>query len=295
MDWLTMPPLGALRAFSALAETGGFTAAGAALNVSHAAISQQIRALEDRLGTTLVERGGGRRVALTPDGARLATALGDAFQQIRRAVDELTGADAGRPLQVTLTPLFANAWLMPRLPAFLLANPGVDLLLNPTYEVVDLAPGGVDVAIRYGRGDWPGVVAELFLRSEFMIVGAPGLVAGRRVETAADLLDLPWIVEVGANEMTRWLAEQGVVEGPRQAVTHLPNHSLLEGVRAGLGIAVMSRPAVLGEIAAGRLVEVIAPAKGVPTDENAGYWIVTRPGVMRPPLKAFLSWLRSQV
>ncbi|MBP7001890.1 LysR family transcriptional regulator [Amaricoccus sp.] len=296
MDWLTLPSLGALRAFAALAQTGSFTAAGAALNVSHAAVSQQVRALEDRLGATLVDRGGGRRLALTPEGARLAAALQEGFRQIRRGVDELTGADAGRPLQVTVTPLFASAWLMPRLPAFLVAHPDLDLLLNPTYDLVELAPGGVDVAIRYGRGDWAGLSCELLLPSDFMIVAAPGLVAGRRVAAAADLLDLPWIVEIGANEMTRWLAEQGVVEGPRRTVTQVPNHSMLEAVRAGIGISVMARPAALAEIAAGRLVEVFAPPPGGGlADEGAGYWIVTRPGVMRPPLKAFVSWLRSQV
>lgn len=291
MDWRTLPPLGALRAFAALAETGGFTAAGTALNVSHAAISQQVRALEERLGATLVERGGGRRVALTPEGTRLAAALGEAFRAMRRAVDELTGADAGRPLQVTLTPLFAHAWLMPRLPGFLVENPGVDLLLNPTYDLVELAPGGVDVAIRYGDGAWPGLDAEPFIPVDFAIVGAPSLVAGRAIRAAADLLDLPWAIEVGSNEMTRWLAEQGVEEGPRRTVTQIPSHSLLEAARAGIGIAVMSRPMARGEIAAGRLVEVFS----TPADNPArGYWIVTRPGVRRPPLKAFLAWLRAQ-
>lgn len=292
MDWRGLPPLGALRAFTALAESGGFTAAGAALNVSHAAISQQVRALEERLGATLVERGG-RRVALTPDGARLAGALGEAFRSIGRAVDELTGADAGRPLQVTLTPLFAHAWLMPRLPGFLLENPGANLLLNPTYDIVDLAPGGVDVAIRFGAGSWPGLEAELLMEADFAIVGAPGLVAGRRIQAAADLLDLPWAIEFGSNEMTRWLAERGVEANPRGPVTQIPSHSLLEAARSGVGVTVMSRPMARGEIAAGRLVEIFAPAAPAADAECRGYWILTRPGVMRPPLKSFVSWLRA--
>lgn len=287
MDWRSLPPLGSLRAFAALAETGGFTAAGAALNVSHAAISQQVRALEERLGATLVARGGGRRVELTPEGLRLAAALRDAFAGMARAVDELVGADAGRPLQVTLTPLFAHAWLMPRLPGFLHDHPGLDLMLNPTYEVVELAPGGADVAIRYGRGSWPGLDAELLIPVDFTIVGAPRLVAGRRIACAADILDLPWAVELGSTEMTRWLADQGVESTPRGGVVQLPSHALLEAARAGVGVAVMSRPMAQADIAAGRLVEIFSRPAG-----DEAYWIVTRPGVLRPPLKAFVAWLR---
>ena len=96
MDWRSLPPLSALRAFAALAETGSFTRAGAALNVSHAAVSQQVRALEERLGVPLLPRDG-RRGALTPEGERLAAALETAFDGIRRAVDELTGGDAAAP------------------------------------------------------------------------------------------------------------------------------------------------------------------------------------------------------
>jgi LysR family transcriptional regulator, glycine cleavage system transcriptional activator len=114
LDWRSLPSLNALRAFCALAQTGSFTRAGEVLNVSHAAVSQQVRALEERLGTSLAQREG-RGAALTPEGERLAATLDAAFLAIARAVDELTGADAARPLQITTTPSFAMGWLMPRL------------------------------------------------------------------------------------------------------------------------------------------------------------------------------------
>ncbi len=292
MDWRTLPSLGALRAFAALAETGGFTAAGAALNVSHAAVSQQVRALEERLGTTLVVRGG-RRLELTPEGAALAAALGAAFLGIRRAVDELTGATANRPLRVTLTPAFAHAWLMPRLSGFLHENPGVEIMLVPTSDVVELSAGGVDLAIRYGRGVWAGLDAELLTPSSFVIVGAPALVRGRSMTRAADLLDLPWLEEIGNAEMLTWLREQGVEAPPRESITHLPGHLVVEGLRSGIGIGVASSAVVERELRDGRLV---ALHKEPLRDDGArvGYWIVTRPGVLRPPLKAFVAWLRRQ-
>lgn len=290
MDWRTLPSLGALRAFAALAETGGFTAAGTALNVSHAAISQQVRALEERLGTTLVVRGG-RRLELTPEGVRLAAALDTAFLGIRRAVDELTGATANRPLRVTLTPAFAHAWLMPRLSEFLHENPGIEIMLNPSADVVELSAGGVDLAIRYGRGVWAGLDSALLLPSAFIIVGAPSLVRGRRIETAADLLDLPWLEEIGNAEMLTWLREQGVEAPPREAITHLPGHLVIEALRSGVGISVASSGVVERDVRAGRLVALYEEP---PSEDGArtGYWIVTRPGVLRPPLKAFVAWLR---
>lgn len=290
MDWRTLPSLGALRAFAALAETGGFTAAGVALNVSHAAVSQQVRALEERLGTTLVVRGG-RRLELTPEGVRLAAALDVAFLGIRRAVDELTGATANRPLQVTLTPAFAHAWLMPRLSEFLHENPGIEIMLNPTADVVELSAGGVDLAIRYGRGPWPGLDSELLMASAFVIVGAPKLVRGRRMTAAADLLDLPWLEEIGNAEMLTWLREQGVEAPPREAITYLPGHLVIEALRSGVGISVASSAVVQRDLRDGRLA-ILYEEPPCEDDAHIGYWIVTRPGVLRPPLKAFVAWLR---
>ncbi|MBA3325765.1 MAG: LysR family transcriptional regulator [Rhodobacteraceae bacterium] len=290
MDWRNLPSLGALRAFAALAESGSFTAAGAALNVSHAAISQQVRALEERLGAALVVRGG-RRLELTPEGVRLAAALDAAFLGIRRAVDELTGADAARPLRVTLTPAFAHAWLMPRLSEFLHENPGIELMLSPTAEVVELAPGGVDLAIRFGRGAWPGLDAELLIPSGFVVVGAPALVRGRTISTVSDLLDLPWLQELGTSEMSAWLREQGIEAPPREAITHLPGHLVVEALRSGIGVSVAGSAVVEADLREGRLVvlfEEPPPADGAWT----GYYIVTRPGVLRPQLKAFVAWLR---
>ena len=134
MNWRSLPSLGALRAFAALAEGGSFAAAGTALNVSHAAVSQRVRALEDKLGVALVRREG-RRAVPTREGERLAAALEAAFADIRRAVDELTGADATRALQISTTPAFAMRWLMPRLSEFRHEHPEVELMLNPTTEL----------------------------------------------------------------------------------------------------------------------------------------------------------------
>ncbi len=286
MDWQNLPSLGALRAFHALAENGTFTRAGAALNVSHAAVSQQVRALEDRLGVELVSRAG-RRGTLTPEGERLAAALSTAFLGIQRAVDELTGADARRPLQVTTTAAFAMGWLMPRLSDFRHEHPEIELMLNPTAQFVELAPGGIDVAVRYGGGVWRGLDAELLLPTTIVIVAAPSLIGARRIAEPRDILDLPWLQELGTTEMSNWLRDRGVIAPRKENVTHLPGHLVLEGLRSGDGVSLTARVLIEREIAAGRLIVLFEDAL-----PGLGYYIVTRPGVLRPPLKAFVAWLR---
>jgi LysR family glycine cleavage system transcriptional activator len=118
LDWRQMPALAALRAFEATARTGGFSAAARQLNVTHAAVAQQVRALETRLAVALVWRDG-RGLRLTPEGQRLAVALNAGFATIRDGVRALTDGATQKPLTVTLPPAFAAEWLMPRLARFL--------------------------------------------------------------------------------------------------------------------------------------------------------------------------------
>ena len=286
IDWRNLPSLNALRAFCALAQTGSFTRAGEVLNVSHAAVSQQVRALEERLGTSLAHREG-RGAALTPEGERLAATLDAAFLAIARAVDELTGADAARPLQITTTPSFAMGWLMPRLSEFRHEHPEVGLTLNPTTDLVELAPGGTDVGIRFGQGRWPGVEAELLVPTSMAVVAARALIGDRRITDPRDIIGLPWLQELGTSEMSEWLRGRGVIAPRRENVAHLPGHLVLEALRNGDGVTMTARALVERDIDQGRLVVLFE-------DElpGAGYYVVTRPGVLRPPLKAFVSWLR---
>ena len=285
MDWLNMPPLAALRAFTAFAETGNVVRAGAALNVSHAAISQQLRALEAHLGAALLDRSG-RALALTPDGEHLARALHLGFGAIEAAVQEISAAGAARPLHVTCTPTFAAHWLMPRLAGFQAEHPEIDLVLDPRGEIVELKPGGVDIAIRYGDGSWPGLETGMLLQSPMVVIAAGSLLDGRQVASPEDLLDLPWLEELGTTEAAHWLRSRGVAEVIRGASLKLPGNLLMQAVREGQGVAVSVRDFVREDLKAGRLVELFTGSEG------RGYHIVTRPGVQRVQARQFISWLR---
>ncbi|GGB41842.1 LysR family transcriptional regulator [Roseibium aquae] len=287
MDWLFLPPLSSLRAFAAVSEAKSYSAAGRALNVTHAAVSQQTRSLEDVLGVRLVVRAG-RGVALTAEGEMLAAGLKDGFSTISEAVDRLTRSGRTRPLHVTMTPSFAVSWLMPRISDFRLAHPDIELMLNPTGDIVDLEPGGVDLAIRFGNGRWEGLESELLLPTNYVVVGATCLIGDKQVSEPEHLLQFPWLQELGTNELALWLERQGVIPKAKLNITHLPGYMVLEGLRRGDGITASAKAFVEADVAAGTLQILFEDLRG----GGSGYYLVTRPGVMRPPLKAFVSWIR---
>lgn len=250
MDWTSLPPLPALRAFAAYAETGSVQRAGAALNVSHAAISQQIRNLESHLGLGLLDRSR-RSMALTEEGARLAQALSDGFGRIAQELSALTGAEAERPLMITTTPSFASSWLMPRLARFREAHPEISLMIDPSAKVAPLEPGGVDLALRYGSGQWPGLEAELLVESPIALVGSPRLVGEREITDPSDLTEYHWLQELGTNEASEWFSQFGIDRDARRGISSLPGNLMLEAARQGHGIAITARVFADDDIAAG--------------------------------------------
>jgi len=286
MDWLSMPPLAALRAFAAFAETGHLARAGAALNISHAAVSQQLRALERHMGVTLLDRSG-RALRLNDDGQMLADSLALGFGTIAATVQDLSRRGADRPLHVSVTPSFAGGWLMPRLAGFSQRHPDISLRIDPSPELIELTPGGIDLAVRFGEGGWPGHESEPLMHSPLAVVAAPELLEGRDTRDPRVIGALPWLEELGTNEASTWLAEHGAAEHAGRR-TQLPGNLLLESVRQGQGVLITVRLFVEADLAAGRLVELFEHR------ENAGYHILTRPGPLRPQARAFIAWLRRE-
>ena len=125
-----------------------YSAAGRELNVSHAAVSQQVKALEAHTGLRLVQKAG-RGIAPTAEGAVLAARLTESFGQVAETLDDLVSAETERPVHVTMTPSFAVSWFLPRMPMFRVAYPDIDLVVNPTVGLIDLANTECDLAISF--------------------------------------------------------------------------------------------------------------------------------------------------
>jgi DNA-binding transcriptional LysR family regulator len=251
-------------------------------------VSQQVKSLEEHTGVRLVIRQG-REVRLTEDGAALAWHLLRGFSAMGEGVEALTRAAANRPVQVTMSPAFAVSWLMPRLRDFQNQHPQITLMLNPTAELIDPTSAGMDLAIRYGDGDWPNMEVALLLLSDMLVVGARELIGNRDISDTSILVDMPWLQELGTNEVAEWMERHGLVNNRQMKITHMPGNLIMDAVRRGDGLTYTARCFVDEDIRSGKLVE-LSSERGV-----GGYYIVTRGGVLRPPVKAFVKWLKAAV
>ncbi len=288
MDWSRIPSLSALRAFEAAARHGSFSQAAAELNVTHAAIAQHVRALEDRCSETLMTRQG-RGMALTPAGIEFAAGLREGFSLIADAVDKLQQASQARPLNISMTPSFAANWLIPKLGSFWAEHPDITVNMNPGYALVDLANDGFDMAIRYGNGHWPGLQSEPLTHGNFVVVARPDLVAGRKINSVADAADLTWLWERMMLEHQALVEAEGLDLSRTRATIFENNELALSATREGLGCSVQARVLVERDIASGALAQLCALKHA-----DLSYYLVTRPGRESPALKTFKRWLRKE-
>jgi LysR family glycine cleavage system transcriptional activator len=218
----------------------------------------------------------------------LARDLEIGFAAIRRGVDVLGGAGASRPVQITMSPAFATEWLMPRIAEFQVQHPEITLMLNPTGEVVELKPGGVDMAIRYRSSDRLEKDVTSVLISDTVVIGTPSLIGTRALRDSAMLMDMPWLQELGTNEVAEWMARRGVKLDRPLIINHMPGNLIMEAVRRGDGITYSARAFFQDEIRSGQVVVLHSePAFG-------HYYIETCPGVMRPAVKTFVNWLKTK-
>jgi len=287
MDWLNLPPMNGLRAFSVVAEAGSFTLAAERLNVTQAAVSQQVKALERHLGLALIARRG-RGIELTGPGAGLARELGIGFEIIGRGVERLTEEVASHPVQVTMSPAFAVEWLLPRMAEFQREHPEITLMLNPTSEVVEIRPGGIDVAIRYHDRRRPRSDEDAVLVTDMIVIGAPSLIGGLDLGDPASLTGLPWLQELGTNEASDWFTYHGIVPEQPLTVNHMPGNLIMAAVRRGDGITYTARAYFVDDLETGRVVELFCePLFGV-------FYVQLPQEHQRPEARTFLKWLKSK-
>lgn len=284
-----MPPLNALRAFEAAGRHLSFTKAAAELHVTHAAISHQVRALEQHLGQPLFRRLT-RAVKLTEAGRMLLPVLTESLDAMAAAVRRLGADDEAGALTVSMTPSFAARWLVPRLGNFQERHPDIDVRLAPSIQLIDFARDDVDLAIRYGRGAWPGVKSELLVTLDTFPVCSPTLCQGNRpLREPADLRHHVLLHDDLGENWRRWLVAVGV-EGvdPARGPKFGDENLMLQAAIQGQGVAVAESALVSVDLAAGRLCKPF----DISLPSGAGYYVVyPAAAVNRRTVKAFRAWI----
>ncbi|HET8729090.1 MAG TPA: transcriptional regulator GcvA [Alphaproteobacteria bacterium] len=287
-----LPPLNALRLFEAAGRHQSFKLAAEELNLTPSAVSRGIQALETWLGVSLFARSR-RGLVLTGAGSAYLPRVREALALIATATEAVPGRRPTGRLSVSVAPSFGVRWLVPRLPRFSAAHPGIEVSLDTTHRRIEFPRDGVDVAIRMGRGDWPDLHATCLVMEDLVPVSAPAL-AGT-VATAADLAGrtLLHVTDV-SEDWAAWARLAGLPEvpdlgrGPRFDTIHMA----LEAASRGLGIAIGRLPLIAADLAAGRLVPVLGP----PRRSRTGYWLTAgRDSLSHPEVNAFRNWLRDEL
>ena len=284
-----LPPLNALRAFEAAARHLSFTQAAEELNVTQAAVSHQIRGLEDRLGFPLFRRLS-RALVLTEAGQLLFPEVREAMDILTTAVNRVQRQDTEGVLTVTTMDSFAQSWLVPRLGRFRQSHPDIDVRLVMSDRMVDLAREGVDVAVRYGRGNWPGLTVSLLRTEELFPVCAPELIAkGPPLKEPCDLAHYTLLHDEMPVDWRDWLAAAGCdTVNPERGPGYSHSNLVLLAARAGEGVALGRSVMVADDLAEGRLVRPFDFALPAP---QAYYLACVEGEADRPKIRAFREWL----
>ncbi len=287
-----LPPLNALRAFEAAARHQSFTRAAEELSVTQAAVSHQVKALEDRLQLRLFERHG-RGLWLTDEGELYLPFLRQAFDLIADGTDLVQNHEAHGPLSVTMLPTFAVRWFIPRLGSFQKAHPDIEVRIATTERSVDFAREDVDLGIRYGKGQWSDLECDKLFEDRYVAVCSPSMMRGETpLERPEDLRNFSLLHDGDDEDWRFWLTALHVKGVDSKKGLFFDTHDqALEAAAAGLGVALGSRVIVQDDLDDGRLVMPF----GDLTDENLSHYLVYPKGALRKPkVAAFRSWLMNE-
>ncbi len=292
---LTLPSLNGLRAFEAAARHLSFTRAATELNVTQTAISHQIRRLEEQLGMSLFERRT-RELRLTREAASYLPAVQAAFDELRQATARLQRPNRDALLTVSTTASLAAKWLVTRVAAFQDANPGIEVRITTSAHLVDFRREEIDMAVRYGRGHWPGLRAHWLMAEDIFPVCSPALLhAPKPLRQPADLAHHTLLHTTASREDWQlWLTAAGLPTSiaARRGLSFDQGFMAVQAAVDGLGVALGRTRFVEADIAAGRLVVPFDLA--LPAD--AGFYIVAPEETAdTPKIALFHDWLIASV
>jgi LysR family glycine cleavage system transcriptional activator len=287
-----LPPLNNLKAFEAAARHESFTRAAEELCVTQGAVSQQVKALEEGLGIKLFNRER-QRLVITEAGRDYLTIVRDALDRIAVGTERLLQRQNAGVLTVSTSPDFAAKWLVHRLGHFAEVHSGIDLRVSATLHHVDFAREEVDLAVRHGEGNWPGLDSVQLSAEQLFAVCSPKLLSGRRrLGKPADILKFPLIHLDGRTDWMHWLRAAGVDEA---AVTHGPvlNRAsmVIDAAINGQGVALARTTLAAWDLITGRLVRPFPDS--LPLSKT--YWIICpRATSSVPKIVTFRNWLLSE-
>ncbi|HBU17394.1 MAG: LysR family transcriptional regulator [Burkholderiales bacterium GWF1_66_17] len=311
---------GHLRAFDAVARHLNFRAAAEELSLTQSAVSRQIQALEDEVGTALFLRHT-RAVELTSAGSQLLRAAGMALERIDAAVRQIRQSAGRKSVAITTWASFASMWLIPRLEAFQREHPDIDIRIDASDVAVDLSTADVDLALRYAVPQAMPAGAIRLFGEQLTPVASPWLLKEHRIKRLEDLAQVT-LIEAGDAHRTRhlewltwqrWLDTFAGATAPAAAGKGQPGglsravkskltpqrwlyfnyaHQIVQAALTGQGVALARLPLVAESLASGDLVE---PLPQMRMDSPLVYWLVLAPrSVVRPEVKAFCDWLQAQ-
>jgi LysR family glycine cleavage system transcriptional activator len=286
-------PLQTLPTFLTVARLANLRAAADELHLTHSAVSQQIRLLEEQLGFALFERRG-RRIALNAAGSALLAAVEPALAQLHDGARAAAAAAGGAEhlIRLTLLPSFAQRWLLPRMGSWRERHPDIGIELHTSQQVVDLQREGFHVALRQGAGPWRGLEAERLLDSPLIAVGSPG--AARRLlgRDPASFADEPLLGHAGTWEQWFLLAGKRVRVNPVAAFNDAG--LMLQAAEQDLGLALAREVLAADALRTGKLWRLSPIALDDP--DAYAYWLVYPPALRDwPPLVALRHWVRAEI
>lgn len=287
----TLPRLETFRFFEAAARHLNFTRAAEEMHVTHGAVSQRIKQLEEDLGMPLFRRSS-RRMLLTDEGRQLLERVRAAINEIAEGIEAIRSRSSDRVLTVSMLPSFAAHWLLPRLADFNERYPDIIVNIRATQSLADFTRGDVDMAVRFGGGVWAGLTSIKLYDEELFPVCSPEFRGGQLPQEPADLLKVP-LLHDERQPWSIWFAAVGVAYrydggGPRYNDQNL----LLAAAIAGLGVALARASLVKADLESGRLVRLFPQS----VRTSYSYYIVYPPGseALRK-VQIFQEWLLRQI
>ncbi|HCR4080976.1 TPA: transcriptional regulator GcvA [Proteus mirabilis] len=288
-----LPPLNALRVFDSAARHLSFTKAAEELFVTQAAVSHQIKTLEEFLGLKLFRRRN-RSLLLTEEGQSYYLDIKEIFSSINEATRKLLARSAKGALTVSLSPSFAIQWLVPRLSGFNQAYPGIDVRIQAVDREEDKLADDVDVAIFYGRGNWTGLRTDCLYAEYLIPVCAPSLLTGEKpLKTPSDLIYHTLLHDTSRRDWQAYVRQLEIQNQINVQQGPIFSHSsmVIQAAVHGQGVALVNNVMARSEIESGRLVR---PFQDVLVSKNAFYLVCQDSQAELGKIAAFRQWILSQ-